>query len=104
MQKKRRILGRENLSIGFAIYEVDSVNGRLANEALKKVHPVVVSDSLKQISHHADLSKGSYCIIPFTNEKGAKGQFLFRIYSSTSFEFIDANKSITENRNIWAVI
>ncbi|CAG9837676.1 unnamed protein product [Diabrotica balteata] len=89
MQKNRRLYNLPKIPIGFAVYELKFVSpGRLTQNFFSSIKPVYVREpeNNTQVTGHLDLPKGSYCIVPFTDEPQASCEFLLRVYSTVTFD------------------
>eukprot|EP00794_Sanderia_malayensis_P020343 gene20343-22346_t len=98
MQKDRRqmkLLGQENLTIGFAIYKIDEdskqymTNGRLNKEFFLYNKMTDKSDSFvnsREIVGRFSLDPGEYVVVPSTFYPQEEGKFLLRMFSETKRE------------------
>lgn len=73
----------------FQFQVIDSVltEGRLSRDFLGSRKPTYQrhAEKAKQITGHLELSSGSYCIIPFTDDSRSNCEFLLRVYSEVPF-------------------
>jgi len=94
-RRKLKLLGKDNLTIGFAIYKVDSdakqyiVNGRLSKDFFLYNKMVAKSDSFvnaREVVGRFSLDPGNYVVIPSTFYPHEEGQFLLRMVSEKKRE------------------
>ncbi|XP_057655496.1 calpain-A-like [Diorhabda carinulata] len=93
-QKNRRIYKLPELPIGVAVYALKAAcMGPLPQNYFSSIKPIYVkkAEPSRQIVCHLDLSNGSYCIIPFTEDTKSSCEYLLRIYSTVDF-VIDENE------------
>lgn len=88
LQKYRRLLrseGLDNLSIGFAVYELERGSGRQGqrffqmNKACAR-SPVFIN--LREVTTRVRMPPGTYCIIPTTFDPNEEGDFMVRIFTN----------------------
>jgi len=91
-QKYRRQLrskGLDNLPIGFAIYQVQSGQGRLDRSYFEQNNSVAKSGvangpsfiNIREVANRFSLPPGSYVVVPSTYDAGDEAEFLIRIFA-----------------------
>ncbi|KAK2177398.1 hypothetical protein NP493_599g02062 [Ridgeia piscesae] len=93
MQKERRKMrmeGKDNHTIGYAIYELANTDsGTLDRRYLETHRSAAMSKTftnLREVSGHHSLPPGDYVIIPSTFEPNEEGDFVLRIFSEQKHE------------------
>uniref|UniRef100_A0A0N5AK25 Calpain catalytic domain-containing protein n=1 Tax=Syphacia muris TaxID=451379 RepID=A0A0N5AK25_9BILA len=92
LQKYRREMkwkGLDNMAIGFAIYEVDSIDGHLDRSFFARTSSTARSAAfinLREVTGRFRLHPGSYVIIPSTYDPGERGEFMLRIFTNVTIE------------------
>ncbi|XP_076435839.1 calpain-5-like [Babylonia areolata] len=98
MQKNTRDSGgSSHKTIGFRILRVEMNREYRVHDA--ELHDVVPSnmaftDTRSLFARHTDVKKGRYVIIPSTFEPNLTGDFLLRIYTSSSNHFKELTKEV----------
>ncbi|XP_055338337.1 calpain-C-like [Paramacrobiotus metropolitanus] len=72
------------LVVGFSVYAISSVGGRLDAQFFKKHHAILHSayTNTQQVTSRCRLQPGQYVIIPTSFEAGQEAAFTLRVYSS----------------------
>ncbi|WKX99328.1 hypothetical protein Q1695_014311 [Nippostrongylus brasiliensis] len=92
MQKYRRNLkskGLDNVPIGFAVYEVGELRGRLTADFFRSNRSVMRSVAfinLREITGRFRVPPGNYVVIPSTFEPNEEAEFMLRIYTNGYIE------------------
>lgn len=92
MQKYRRELkshGVENLAIGFAIYEVKGVSGKLDTEFFANTKSCGRSPAfinLREVTGRFRVPPGEYVVVPTTYEPNQEADFMLRIFTNGFIE------------------
>lgn len=84
-RRKQRHQGQENLTIGYAIYEMpEDITSTLTKNFFKYHASTARSPTyinLREVCGRHQLKPGRYAIIPSTFEPGEEGDFILRIFS-----------------------
>jgi len=88
MQKDRRKLkseGKDNLTIGYAVYQLDDPDCGTLDDRFFKTHTTAARSpsyiNMREVSDHHKLPPGDYMIIPTTFEPNEEAEFILRVYS-----------------------
>ncbi|KAI1724393.1 calpain family cysteine protease domain-containing protein [Ditylenchus destructor] len=92
MQKYRRELkhtGIDNLAIGFAVYEVKNIGGRLDSNFFASTKSCARSPAfinLREVNGRFRLPPGTYVVVPSTYEPNQEADFMLRIFTNGYIE------------------
>jgi len=104
MQKNRRTMrrmGKECLTIGFALYRLDNPNilpTPLDLNFFKYNASVARSPSfinLREVCSRFKLPPGTYCIVPSTFEPNEEGEFVLRVFSEKKSEMKENDEAVS---------
>lgn len=88
MQKNRRKLkkeGKDNLTMGYAIYQLDDPECGTLSKRFFQSHNMAAKSpafiNLREVSDHHDLEPGHYVILPSSFAPEEEGDFILRVFS-----------------------
>lgn len=85
LQKERRSVGSELLTIGYAIYKLNSSKGGLLDREFFRRNKAVARCpqfiDMREVTGRHKLTPGDYCVIPSTFDPGEEGDFLLRVFT-----------------------
>lgn len=88
MQKDRRKLrseGKDNLTIGYAVYKLDDPDCGTLDDRFFKTHTTAAKSpayiNMREVSDHHKLPPGDYMVIPTTFEPNDEAEFILRVFS-----------------------
>jgi calpain len=88
MQKDRRKLksqGKDNHTIGYAIYQLDDPDCGTLDDRFFRTHQQAARSpnyiNMREVADHHKLPPGDYMVVPTTFEPNQEGEFILRVYS-----------------------